>query len=172
MSGHHAPTRPDLPIFTNMKFGIVIIASILFSLPSAAQQDSSLIGAWKLIALTGKDMYYDLVKDSFSVSVGMGNQIGSVEKKEEFKETLYSVFNGLNFYFEKDGSFRQTSKGQVIITGNYQTLPEQDIVEIRTRNSRGELLTKKMPFEIKSGRLYLFVESKDKMFDYLLERIE
>lgn len=149
-----------------------MIASVLFSLPLAAQHDSSLIGAWKLIVLTGKDMYYDLVKDSFSVSAGMDNLIGAPEKKKEFKETLYSVFNGLNFYFEKNGSFKQTSKDQVIITGNYQTLSQQDIVEIRTKNSRGELVTKKMPFEIKSDRLYLFAESKDKMFNYLLERIE
>lgn len=153
-----------------MKTTVFIIVSVLFALQSYAQRDSSLLGSWKVIALSNEEIYYDLTKDSLFVSKAIEKEIGSIEEKKRFKESLFSVFNGVDFHFETNGLFKQTLKGKLVFDGIYQILPQQRILEFKTKNEEGELITSKIAFEIKNNRLYLFIKSDEKLFDFLLEK--
>ena len=155
--------------FSDMKVIFSIIISMLLVIQVYAQNDSSLSGSWKLVALSNPEMYYDLNKDSFSISKGVEKEMGSVEKQKQFKQYLYSSFNGAIYHFERHGLFKYMVKDKIIAEGSYQRLPKKNAIRFKTKNEKGKLDVTEIAIEIKDNQLRLLTAS-EKLFDFLLEK--
>jgi len=152
-----------------MRFAFLTIFMILFS-NAKGQSGSSLIGIWKIVSISKDGIYYNIRKDSISLTKEGQAVYPGKSEQQKFCLGLKMMFSDIRFHFDSKGIFKQTTDTMLIVQGTYKEMPSQKIIELTSRNSLNQDVTDKANYVIKDGLLYLSMAWDEDRFDFVLER--
>lgn len=155
-----------------MKAIFLLIQFLLLGAASYAQNNSPIIGSWKIVSVSDGDIYFNLKTDSVFISPEMKTSYPDSLDQVKLLSNAKIIYGASQFHFGKDGVFKQTLDTMFLYSGQYVDIPSKNMIELTTSNSLGEKGTVKIPYQIKEGLLYLNFKWEDTHFDYVLEKIQ
>jgi hypothetical protein len=149
----------------------LLYLSLLFSVTNG-QDTSSIIGIWKIVSVYHEGIYFNLKKDSISLSKEKQKLYPNISDQKTIGRNIKMTFFNTQFHFKKNGIFNQTIDTSSVVDGLYQDFPLQGLIELTTKNSLNQNVTDKIKYVLKGGLLYLSFKWDDDTFDFVLEKNE
>jgi hypothetical protein len=131
-------------------------------------QDNRLIGKWKIISVSGKGYYYNSEKDSIFLSN---------EFKKEFKEDIEilkkvemlmrNTYSNAFYYFDDKGNHHEISD---VRNDDYKYSVDTEKMKIKINDYQNNAFMFEIPFRIENETLYISLEQKFGIANFILKR--
>jgi hypothetical protein len=140
-----------------IKFLIIFILSFLEVLPCYAQESTSIIGKWKVVAVMGDEFYHHFDKDSTVLSIEFKEELA--EYKKDTIEAIKLVRASIQIFENSSYTFNSDSTYQNII-GNSSIEEGKFTIDFAKKQIRTSAIGDN---GIKREQMYQFKLGKDKL---------
>ena len=101
---------------------ILLLVLIFHSSIIHGQNDTLILGKWKLVSIESDGIYYNFIKDSISLS--HENKLNNSDSAniKELGDRMKSVYSAIRLHFDKDNVFKQSMIGITVGEASYRII--------------------------------------------------
>ena len=152
-----------------MKFILMLILSLSFESVNA-QNNSELIGTWKLVSFWDNEVYFNVETDSSYLTHEMLVTYPDTTDQKKYITQAKTIYGAFNFRFENDSILLVFMDTVFMLKAHYKIDKVNGVFEMTTPNSLGQDITDKFEYTFTENLLILSMKLEDKICKFGLRK--
>ena len=152
-----------------MRFAIMTFLCFISAIVNA-QNNSDLIGTWKLVSFWDNEVYFNLETDSTFLTHEMALTYPDSTDQKKFITQAKAIYGIFKFRFEDDSTLSLYMDTSFLTKVHYKVDKANGMFEMSSPNSLGQNIIDKFSYTIKNSILMISMTIEDKLCRFELRR--